>query len=121
MRTGDLRQRITLQSNYRNRSASGVITDSWSDVATLWARIENATGRESFAGGQVNAENSHTITIRWLAGVTAEMRVAYVDQKGGGNTRYFDIRGVVNPDETRTMLMLSCLEVAGGQQRAVMG
>lgn len=121
MRTGDLRHRVTLQANTRTRSASGVITDSWSDVATVWAKIENTTAREMFAGAAVNAEASHTITIRWLAGVNAEMRVAYVDQKNGGNTRYFDIRGVVNPDETRTMLMLSCLEVAGGQQRAVAG
>ena len=78
---GTLKQRITLQtSTQTQQDASGQPVVVWGALAgggNLPARVETVTGGETVRGRQVHAEATTVFTVRWLAGVTAEMRVQY--------------------------------------------
>lgn len=104
MRAGRLRDRITIQQVAETRSGSGAITETWSDVATVWAAVEGLSGREFWAAQQVNAEGSLRITIRYLAGIVPKMRALF-------GTRVFDIQAATDLDGRRRELQLLVSEV----------
>ena len=62
------------------------------------------SGREFIAFKQINAEISTKVNIRYLAGVTTEMRVLFKD-------RTFEINSIINPEEKNVSLLLMCKEV----------
>ncbi len=77
MHAGDLNQLVTLQQPSTSVDALGQRVLGWADVATVWARAQPLRGREFFAAGQVQSEASVKFTLRWLAGVTGQMRVVW--------------------------------------------
>lgn len=99
----DLRHRVTIQREARTADGAGGYTLDWSDVATVWARIEPRKGAERLRAMQVQDTVNHRVTIRYRAGVTAAMRLVF-------GTRVFDIRAVINPDERDRWLELMCEE-----------
>ena len=74
---GDLDQRITLQQRSTALDALGQATESWVDVATVWASAQPLRGREFFAAGAMQSEASVRFRIRHRAGVTGAMRVLW--------------------------------------------
>lgn len=107
MRTGRLRRVVTIMSPTLVRSGTGAsIASGWSAIANgtnVYADIDETTGKEQIQAGQVNPQRPVTITIRYLAGVTAECRVVY-------GTRTFQIASFVNLDQRNRVLVLTCLE-----------
>lgn len=77
MDIGRLDQRITLEQRTASVDALGQAVESWSPVATVWAAAEPLAGREFFAAGQTQSAAAVRFTIRWLAGVSAAMRVVW--------------------------------------------
>ena len=61
---GSLRHRVTLQQNFPTRS-QGVKTDVWSDIATVYARVEPLRGSEVTSAEQREALNLHRVTMRY--------------------------------------------------------
>ena len=57
-------ERITLQSESRTADGYGGFTITWTDVATVWAKVESISGREASAAGQVEWSQKYRITIR---------------------------------------------------------
>jgi SPP1 family predicted phage head-tail adaptor len=104
---GDLDQRLTLQSNAPTQPTEGISIDNWTDVATVWAKIEDLGGRESFQAAAVYAEADVKITIRYRDGVTPDMR-------GVCGSRVFNIIGPPVQKGRREWLLLFCEEVTGG-------
>lgn len=76
---GALDQRITLQQRSTVLDALGQATESWVDVATVWASAQPLRGREFFAAGAMQSEASVRFRIRHRAGVTGAMRVLWRD------------------------------------------
>lgn len=74
---GKLDRRITLQGLTQTQGEYGELIDTWTDVATVWANAYAGAGKEFVAARQVNAEVSMQFQIRWLAGVSATMRILY--------------------------------------------
>lgn len=106
---GTMRRRITIQNSTPTQNTSGDMVPSWGTYYTCWAEIQPATGRELMAAAQVQANISHTITIRWPGTsytISPSMRVLY-------KSRYFDIQAVINLDERNRTLQLLCLERVG--------
>lgn len=108
MRAGDLRRRVTIQQRSAPADALGQPVQAWEDVATVWADVAPLSGRELVSARAVNAELTHTVTIRYqgLFGnplAMAKMRVLY-------GARVFNIQGSVDPDERHKSLELSCSE-----------
>ncbi len=103
MKSGELKHRIKYQTKTNTEDSSGSFTESWTDAATVWAKIRPISGREYTALQQTQSEMSHEVTIRWRAGVDTAGRFLF-------GTRVFDIEAVSNLDEGNVWLVCRCVE-----------
>lgn len=104
MNAGQLDRRIVIQSQATSQDAYGQEQQTWTDVFTCWASIHAATSREVYAAAGFVTQLSHVVTIRYTStSITSAMRVLY-------GTRTFQVQAVVDPDESRVLLNLYCLE-----------
>ncbi len=87
IRSGQLRQRIQIQSRSDVPSASGEPAAVWSLVAEVWASVEPLLGREFFAAQERSSTVPTKFRIRYLAGLVPRMRIIWAG-------RWFDIRAV---------------------------
>jgi SPP1 family predicted phage head-tail adaptor len=74
---GELTERVTLQSRSVAKDAYGQDTITWTDVATVWARVRAVSGREFFAAAQVQQEQTVKVVIRKRADVAATWRLLW--------------------------------------------
>ena len=100
---GDLRHRVTIQATTAVQDSSGSYPESWSDVATVWARMRPISGREFFAAEQAQSEVTHEVTIRFRRGISPANRLLF-------DGRVFDIGAVINADERNEWMILYCTE-----------
>ena len=75
MRAGKLRQRLTIQQPTETRGPSGAALEAWREFARVWGAVEPLRGREFFAAQEIHSEVTTRIRIRYLAGITANMRI----------------------------------------------
>lgn len=111
MRAGQLRHWLLIEQKSLSVDANGDRTETWATYAECWGSIETSGGREFFAAKQTISDLTHAITVRYKAGITADMRVKYIDPKNSDSARYFNIRSIANPDERNETLSLQCSEV----------
>ena len=100
---GTLDKRVTIEAPTSTRNAIGEAVPGWSVFAAAWASIEPLQGREFWAQQQVQSEVTVRIRIRYLAGVTAAMRVV-------GGPKVYTILAVINPGDANEELQLMCSE-----------
>lgn len=115
MRSGLLNRRVTLQRRVESQGATGEVSWTWADVATVWAAVEplatRSAYRENIVAEQMQQWSDTRIRIRYRRGVTAKDRVVVVDSGGSPTyTRYYDIEAVVSPRDGRRELHLLCKE-----------
>ena len=81
MQIGKLDRRITIQREMvvGDDGYGNEIVD-WGDVATVWARVIQQTGREFFALAAIQAETRVVFHLRFIEGMTTEDRVDYEGQ-----------------------------------------
>jgi len=103
MRAGKLRNTIAIEQVAETQDADGSVIESWSTFASAQASIEPISGREYFAAQTTQADVTHRISLRYLAGVMPKMRVKY-------GSRIFDILSVININERNRELQLMCRE-----------
>lgn len=101
MRAGDLNQRIVIEQKQVTRDSMGGEVKTWVQYAAVWAQIQHLSGRELIAAKQAASEVTARITIRYLAGVDASMRVRH-----GGDV--YAISAVVPTGRSRTGMNLEC-------------
>lgn len=77
MRAGQLREQITIESKQTTRDPYGGEVVSWVTFATVWADVQPLPLRELIAAKSAGSEISLQITVRYLAGVTSDMRVLW--------------------------------------------
>lgn len=104
MKISDLRHRITLQKLEMVQDSYGQPTETWEDIATVWAAVNPISGREFFQAETINSEVTHKILIRYRAGIEPTMRVKFKD-------RIFTILSVINFQEKNEALQLMCKEL----------
>jgi SPP1 family predicted phage head-tail adaptor len=99
MRAGDLRHRVAIQTASESADTLGEMTKSWSTVATVWAALWPLRGAEREEAGQIKAQVSHRMRLRYNATLTGKHRLLL-------GTRVFNIGSVINFDERRHELEL---------------
>lgn len=104
----DLRHRVTVQRMVSDvQEPNGEVTLRPQTVATVWAEILPATGRESISGDQVSSDVTHVVTTRHssaLAGYDSSWRIVFGD-------RIFEVESVTLRNETsNAWLDWSCVE-----------
>ena len=95
---GMLRTEMALKSCAMVPDGLGGFGEGWTEVATLFARIEPVSAESNFGAGQTLETVTHRITLRYREGVASGMRL----EKAG---RVFDIVTVHDPDETGRYLV----------------
>lgn len=104
MRTGKLRNQAAIQSNAPTRDTIGGEAAVWSDFSNpWWCDIIDVSGGELFRGRVVHAQANYRLEGRYVAGVTAKMRVLF-------GARVFDIMAVANVDNRGRTLQLDARE-----------
>ena len=106
MQAGKLRHRITLQRKQQTQDpATGALLTTWVDAASVWAAVEPLSAREFIAAQAVQSSVSVRVTVRYLAGITPDMRLLH-----DGKT--YNIAGVLADKESgREYLTLLCAEL----------
>lgn len=100
---GELKRRVTLQERLTTKTPAGGQVTTWSDVATVFAKIDPRPGSEPLEAGAIRGVLSHVVRIRYRPGVTPAMRLLY-------GTRVLNIASVVDVEEAHVVLDLYCSE-----------
>ena len=75
--SGDMNQRVKLQSKSVSRGSNGEEVVTWVDVATLWAQVQQLRGKEFFAGAQMQDEVDVRVRLRYRTAVTRDQRLLW--------------------------------------------
>jgi SPP1 family predicted phage head-tail adaptor len=95
---GALRTRLVLQVVEREPDGLGGFTESWSDVAVVFARVEPVRADSRFGAGRELDTITHRVTLRYREGIEPGMRFS---RQG----RSFMIVTVHDPDESGRYLV----------------
>jgi len=103
MKSGELRHYVTLERQTTTQNNIGEPIVTWIEFAPTYAKIEPLTGREYFSAKEKQNEVTTRITIRFVDGVTEDMRVNH-------NGRIYEIDAVLNVDERNERIQIMCHE-----------
>jgi SPP1 family predicted phage head-tail adaptor len=105
MRAGELRHRVSLQTNGGTSvDAYGARAQSWTTTVTVWAAVEPLHGNELFRAQQVQAEATSRIRLRGGVTLTPQSRILF-------GARVFEVLSVQNLDERGQELQAICKEL----------
>lgn len=77
IKSGELRDRLTIQQATEARDSLGQAIETWETFATVWGKLTPINGRERFLSAQTRAESTYRAKIRYIAGLTAKMRISF--------------------------------------------
>lgn len=99
---GTLDRRITLQQATEGKDAAGGVTLTWADLATVWARVAPAGGREVNTAAQEASFADTKFTVRYRPDVTpgGKMRILF-------DARVYDILSVSEPVRRESVEILA--------------
>lgn len=100
---GELRTELALEQMSPVPDGAGGFVESWTDIATLFARLEPVAARDRFGADQTLEEVTHRVTMRHRTDVVSGMRLTW-------GTRRFLVLTVHDPDETGRYLVLRTRE-----------
>lgn len=103
---GDLRHRVTFQTLSRVSDNQGGFTESWSNLAEVWAFIKPVSSKERLFGQRLQYQRSHEVIIRFRNDITQEMRFLF-------DNRIFQIKGTRASDERKFFLTIDAEENQG--------
>lgn len=98
---GKMRERVTLQQESSTTDGGGGYALGWTDVATVWAKMEPVGGREQIEADKLQGVLDYRVTIRYRSDVVPGMRLVW-------NSKNFNIRAVVCEEERERFLTLTC-------------
>jgi len=100
---GRLQHRITLQTVAAKDDFDTSTLPQWSNHLTCYAAIDPLTAKETDRGDMLQRNATHTITIRYRAGITEQMRILH-------GTKIFHIAGVVHELQDLHFLRLHAID-----------
>ena len=103
MSIGDLRKRVTLQSESLTADGLGGQVANWVTIANLWTEMRPFMGREAVSVASFNKRITHQFLVRYRTDILTGMRLLL-------NNRQFLIRAVVNQSENNQWLELMAEE-----------
>ena len=104
MTIGELNRRIEILQFFEERDGFGGADGQWNVVGRVWAKIEPVSGTEFFRAGQVNAETTVRITVRFYVGLDVMHRVRYGE-------KLFEIIGISDVQTAHRWTVINCKEL----------
>lgn len=106
MTTGELRDRVVIQSKTPSSDSQGGRSVSWGTFATVWANVRAAGAREQLAQQSIGSRAEYMVTIRYRADVTPSMRLSWTPY--GGSALVLQILGIQPVDGRRDFMQMAC-------------
>lgn len=104
MRIGQLKHRVVIKQPDTGRNVStGEPVQTLTTVATRWAKVGFASGRERWANEHTINNYDAVVTIRYLADLSENMQVHH-------DGRVLDIKAIIDPTGNKTELKLLCVD-----------
>jgi SPP1 family predicted phage head-tail adaptor len=94
----DLNKRLNIEAPVRASEEGGAAVISWQTIATVWAALRPASGREVGAQDSQTLRTSHVIWLRWRDDLSGGMRFRW-------GLRTFEITAIRDPDELQRWLV----------------
>lgn len=91
-------EKITIQEPVNTKDDYGQGVPVWTDVATVWARVDDQSGGERLQAEQVTAYMGTKITVRYRSDLDETMRILRLR-----TGRYYNVRSIKNPDRLRSL------------------
>lgn len=101
MEAGKLDRRVKIQAAEQVSDGMGGVTETWTDITTVWARIEPLRGNALFYAQQNDSKVTQKITIRYISGIKQKHRILC-------GTTIYQIDAVIDVASERRMLELMC-------------
>ncbi|TXH06683.1 MAG: head-tail adaptor protein [Rhodocyclaceae bacterium] len=105
---GQLNHRIRIQRPMLIKDALGAPSQTWADVATVWADIQPLSGREARMADRIAAEITHQITVRYRSEFDEPKQIAQMRVLHRG--RVFALHAALNDDEAGVAVILLATE-----------
>ena len=102
----DLQHDIIFQSRSRTQDEYGSETETYTTVATAYAKIEPKKAFEKMQMMQLTTPITHKISVRYVAGINTQCRILF-------GSRIFNILEVINVEEKNITLEIMASENAG--------
>jgi len=96
---GQLRDRITIETESDVADDHGGFDRSWVTLATVWACVRPANAQETFFAAKRRHTVTHVIDLRFRSDILSVMRVSF-------DARIFHIHGILNPDARKRFTKL---------------
>lgn len=103
MAAGKLRHRVTLQTLAQVEAGGSGLTQTYTDVATVWAGITTQRGQAKLDGEPLETVATHLFRIRHRSDVSRATFLSFDDRR-------FNVLEVRNPDERGRWLELLTTE-----------
>ena len=103
---GELNRRLTLQAPVETADGAGGVTRTYTDAATLWAKVEPISGRYDIIAAGAGATIMHRIVIRSGPDVTTQHR--FVE-----GARTYQVVAVRDEDASRRFRVIHAEERTG--------
>jgi len=104
MRAGELRHRVTFKEKSVTRNDFNEEVITWTEVATVWASVEDLSGREFYEARRAGAQVTTRIRMRYRSDIAPEMQATW-----DGHT--YDIEAVTDPTGRKRELVVHVTEV----------
>ena len=100
------RKRITIQTKSDASDGQGGFTETWNDLATVYASIEPLKAFERYQAMQMQTPVTHKIVMRYRDDVPTTARIRFGD-------RVFWVKEIINVEERGRRLAIKAVERAG--------
>ena len=104
IRSGQLREPLTLQSPTEAISSSGHVKPTYADEANVRGELVSSKSREYFEAAAQHSEMTHLFRIRYYSGITARWRMLW-------GTRTLNLVGAPIEDMRKSEMLLACKEI----------
>jgi len=101
LQSGDLRERINVQSYSELQSSTGVVSRTWATDNTRWASIKQLSGNEAMAHQGQQGEAVYEIVMRYYPSLTTDMRFTR-------GSEVYHIRSVDNHEQRNHVTVCIC-------------
>lgn len=86
----ELNRKITFQEEIIGQDpVTGEMVTTWTDLATVFAKVEPLVGREYMAAAAMHAEDTTKFTCRYRGDLNASMRIAFAG-------KHYNIQSIQN-------------------------
>jgi len=104
MLAGRLRHRLEFEKSSLSSDGQGGQTRAWSTRATVSGSLKPLRAEERFYNEQLNHTGTHEVVIRYRDDLESSDRIKF-------GSRYFQIIGIMNPNERNRQLVITAKEI----------